>query len=97
MAKNRGKHTSAGRDLKRPVNKLERQDGVKKVVLGPYISKSCRSGHRYSAGTLRFHSDVPVGLELWAYGDRGIQQLFVHIDPGKRESVKEYLRDEYAL
>lgn len=80
--------------LKKAVNELLKQDGVKKVVLGSY--HPCK--HRYPSGSLKHREDIRTGIRVNGYYGRGIQDIIVVISPiEKREDIKNYIKQEYSL
>ena len=82
------------KELGRSIRRLLHQPGVYKTVLGPY--HNCR--HRYAPGSLKFQMDIPRGIKVNGYFGDGVRDLFVYIDPiEQRESVKQYLREEYSF
>ena len=87
----RGRHTSAGKDLDRSLRWLERQPGVKKVVLG--FTEACR--HRYSPGHLRYQRDGDGGFHAKGYSGNGVVNVFVVVDPENKCDVVAALTDRF--
>jgi hypothetical protein len=89
----KGRHKSMDKDTKRSVKWLLGQPYVKKVVLGVYAN--CR--HRYSDGHLEVKRELPVGLQVVAYGADGLTKLTVSVEPlEKRDEVKGAIVRRYA-
>jgi hypothetical protein len=73
--KNRGKHTSLSKAVKRNLEKIDTHKGVKKVIIGVSTGRT----HSHAVGTIRvqrIEEGQPV-IHLAAYGDKGISNLTV--------------------
>ena len=70
-------HQTLHKGIKKPVKLLEKQEYVKKVVIGPY--HNCR--HKYSPGMILYKSDIKNGIKVFGYDGSGVFTLYVYIDP----------------
>jgi len=84
-----GKHKSFDKELKPSMRWLSSIDEVKKIILGR--CESCR--HKYPPGFLRVQSEDSGGLNIKAYGGRGIIDVFIVTDD--TQSVTQAISDRF--
>lgn len=68
-----GSHKTVHPTLKRQIAELCDLPGVDRVILGP--SKGVR--HNRPVGSLKIQTDVPTGIRMLGYSDRGISEFYV--------------------
>ena len=84
-----GSHKTVHSSLKKPIEELGEIPGVDRVILGP--SKGTR--HHRPVGSLKIQSDVPTGIRMVGYSDRGISEFYVitsEIESVRAEIVKRF-------
>ena len=92
MARKRGRHTSAGKDLERSIRWLEQRADVQKVVL--HLAEACRT--QYPPGHLRFTRDAPGGIKLVGHTGNGIINMFVRIDDQHRDALVAAIEEKFG-
>jgi hypothetical protein len=68
-----GVHKTIHPTLKKQIAELGEIPGVDRVILGP--SKGVR--HNRPVGSLKIQTDVPTGIRMVGYSDRGISEFYV--------------------
>ena len=89
MANKFGSHKTVHPSLKKAIEELGEIDGVDRVILGP--SKGIR--HNRPVGSLKIQTDVPTGIRMVGYSDRGISEFYVitsEIELVRDEIVKRF-------
>lgn len=89
----KGKHKTLSNHLERSVELLSRCKGVTKIVLGHHR----RQRHRRTVGSITVRRPNDTGLDATAFGDDGIRQLYIYIDPiDLRDEVAEFIRQTWS-
>lgn len=91
--KRRGRHTSLSKDLKQPVEWLENQAGVDRVI----VSLAQGARHHYAPGTLRVRRVVQNSLNVAGYTGKGVVRLMVIAKPGCALAVRQAIENKYPL
>lgn len=86
----RGKHNNAERSIEGPLRRIEGIAEVARVL--PGRREACR--HRFRPGTLRVRGEVPAGMRLSAYTDRGVRTVIVVTDDSAaKEAVIQFCEE----
>ena len=91
MSNKRGRHTSAGKDLERSIQWLERRPEVIKVVLS--LAEACRTN--YQPGHLRHTRNAPGGVKLVGHSGNGIINIFVRVADDDRAALLDAISDKF--
>ena len=84
----RGRHQSASKESLRTIHKIESIDGVVGVIIGrSYGGKSLGKSGR--AGDVKIQQSRPGGLKAVTQSSRGLQELFIRIENGLEDAVRE--------
>lgn len=84
----RGRHQSSSKESLRMIEKIESIEGVVGVIIGrSYGGKSLGQGGR--SGDVKIQRAQPGGLKAVTQSSRGLQELFIRIESGFEESVRE--------
>lgn len=89
MSNKFGVHKTVHPSLKRQITELGEIPGVDRVILGP--SKGVR--HNRPVGSLKIQTDVPTGIRMVGYSDRGISEFYVitsEIETVRAEIIKRF-------
>ncbi len=87
----KGQHTSVDRELKQTIRWLESFDCVSRVVLG--LAESAR--HSFTPGVIKIQMEVPGGLKIKGYGGRGVQSIYIKIDPEHKQYLIDKINERY--
>jgi hypothetical protein len=91
MANKPGSHRTIHPSLKRQIAALGEIPGVDRVILGP--SKGTR--HNRPVGSLKIQSNVPTGIRLIGYSDRGISEFYVITSD--IDTVREAIAKKFSI
>jgi hypothetical protein len=84
----RGRHQSACKECARSIRKIEAIDGVLGVIIGrSYGGKSLGAGGR--TGAVKIQRKQSGGIKAVTQSAKGLQELFIRIQEGREESVRE--------
>lgn len=87
----RGRHQSTSKECRRVLRGIEALDGVVAVIIGrSYGGKSL--GSDSPTGSLRVQREMPGGLKAVIQSAKGVQELFIRIEPGAEDAVRAGLR-----
>lgn len=86
-----GRHTTLDKDLKRSVNWLHLQTGVRRIILGPIAV--CK--HAFTPGTVRVIREMPGGLELRGYFGVGLRPLYLYHQPDLATYLTGRIQDKF--
>ena len=84
------KHQHLDHELIRSLRKIEKLEGVTKIVLGR--KDNCR--HKYTPGYLRCMQPIDGGLRLNGYSGRGVQSILVFTDGATTNSFIQTILDK---
>jgi hypothetical protein len=93
MMTKKGKHKTVDKSLRPSVAWLGRQEGVKKIILGP--PEAAR--HAFPPGSVKYLRDERGGVRLKAYGGVGVVDFVVLIDDDKKESFLKRLKERWDV
>jgi len=90
MAKKFARHQTIHSSLKKQVDHLREVPGVSRIIVGP--SRGVR--HNRPVGSIKIQSNVPTGIRILGYSDRGVSEFYVITSdvPGVRCRIAEGLK-----
>ena len=87
----RGRHQSTSKECLRVLKRIEAIEGVVGTIIGrSYGGKSL--GRMNRTGTVKIQRRQPGGLKAVMQSEKGLQELFIRIDPGFEDSVEETIK-----
>ncbi len=92
MAKKFARHQTIHSSLKKQVDHLRDLPGVSRIIIGP--SRGIR--HNRPVGSIKVQSNVPTGIRVLGYSDRGVSEFYVITSdvPGVRCRIVEFANEK---
>lgn len=88
----RGRHQSTSKEGRALIRKIEALDGVIGVIIGrSYGGKSL--GRTSRTGAIRIQRPVAGGLKAVTQSAKGLQEIFIRIEPGRETEIAEWVQD----
>jgi len=87
----RGRHQSTSKECLHALKKIEALKGVVGVIIGrSYGGKSLGKSSR--TGAVKVQRRQPGGLKAVTQTAKGLQELFIRIEPGREQAVADAIK-----
>lgn len=87
----KGTTQNLDKELRKSIDWLGVQRGVKKVILGQ--TTLCK--HAFTVGTIRFIKEIVGGLEVRGYFSVGFRPVYIYHSPGYQASLQRAIQDHF--
>lgn len=88
----RGRHQSTSKECKKVISRIEAIPGVKGVIIGH--SRGGKSlGRNQSTGSIKIQRREHNGFKAAMQTEKGLQEVFILVEPNAIEDVEKVLKD----